>query len=88
VVEEALPQAGSPVDTAAALRYDHPMAVKHTPRTQPRKGGLLGNLLGLVGDLAVSAGQNVKQAASAASAGQVTHAPCNACTAPPAGGGS
>ena len=74
------------VDTRVSLRYDRPMAVKHTPRTQPRKGGLLGNLLGLVGDLAVSAGQNVKHAATAASAGQVVHKPCDACTAPPAGG--
>ncbi|MCK9355568.1 MAG: hypothetical protein M0R22_00235 [Dehalococcoidia bacterium] len=67
------------------------MAVRYTKRTAPRKGGILGNLLGLVGDLALSAGQNVKQAASAASAGQVTHKPCNACTAPaapPSNGGA
>lgn len=64
------------------------MAVRYKPREKPTKGGLLRNILGLVGDLAVSAGQNVKSAASAASAGQVQHKPCDACTAPAAAPGS
>lgn len=60
------------------------MAVRYTERTKPTKGGLLRNLVGLIGDLAVSAGQNVSGAASAASAGQVTHKPCGVCTKPAA----
>jgi hypothetical protein len=63
------------------------MAVRYTERAKPTKGGLLRNLLGLGLDLAASAGQNVKQAASAASAGQVVHKPCGVCTTPTAPAG-
>lgn len=60
------------------------MAVRYTERSKPSKGGLLRNLLGLGLDLAASAGQNVKTAASAASAGRVVHKPCGACSTPAA----
>ena len=72
------------VDTSRSLRYDRLMAVRYTERSKPTKGGLLRNLLGLVSDLAVSAGQNVSASAQAATAGKVVHKPCGTCTAPPA----